>query len=186
MTLAAGSRLGPYEDLSPDGRTLVFVARAPQGNFDIWTLPLPGPSEPVQFLQSPFDKKEVRFSPDGRWLAFISNDSGQGEAYVTPYPGPGEKVRLSSGGARLLRWGRSGNEFFYVSAEGRMISLPVKTSPSLQTGAPVTLFTIPGKQWVSFEVSADGKKFLAVVPEIASDEQPLTVIANWPREAAKR
>ena len=174
------------QDVSPDGRTLVFVQRGPQGTFDIWTVPLVGSRQPTALVQSPFDKKEARFSPDGRFLAFISAESGQSEAYVMPYPGPGEKVRVSSGGARLLQWGRDGRELFYLAADGRLMSLPLRTSPSLATGTPVALFKVEGKPWLSFALSSDGKRFLAVVPEIAADEQPMTVVLNWtagiPRE----
>ena len=96
-----------------------------------------------------------------------------------PYPGPGEKIRVSSGGARLLQWSPDGKELFYLADDGRLMSLPVKTSPSLQTGTPVALFTVRGKPWQSFAPSSDGKKFLAVVPETAADEQPMTVVVNW-------
>jgi Tol biopolymer transport system component len=167
------------QDVSPDGRTLVHVERAAGGNFDIWTLPLPGPGRPAALLQSPFDKKEVRFSPDGRFLAFISNESGQPEAYVMPYPGPGERIRLSSGGARLLQWGRDGKELFFLSADKRLMSLPIRTSPSLQTGTPVQLFKVEGQPWLNFQLSTDGKKFLAVVPQTSAAEQPWTVVVNW-------
>jgi eukaryotic-like serine/threonine-protein kinase len=167
------------QDVSPDGRTLVYVERAASGNFDIWTLPLPGPGRPTALLQSPFDKKEVRFSPDGRFLAFISNESGQPEVYVMPYPGPGEKIRLSSGGARLLQWGRDGKELFYLSSNERLMSLPIRTSPSLQTGTPVALFKLEGQPWVNFQLSIDGKRFLAVVPQSTAAEQPWTVVVNW-------
>ena len=151
-----------------------------QGNFDIWTLPLDGSGPPTVLVESPFDKKEVRFSPDGRFLAFISSESGQAEAYVMPFPGPGEKIRVSSGGARLLQWGRDGKKLFYLAGDGRLMSLPVQTSPSLQTGTPVALFTVQGKPWLSFALSSDGTRFLAVVPESAADEQPMTVVVNWP------
>ena len=167
------------QDVSPDGRTLAYVQRGVQGNFDIWTLPLDGSGPPTVLLESPFDKKEVGFSPDGRFLAFISSESGQAEAYVMPYPGPGEKIRVSSVGARLLHWGPDGKELFYLAGDGRLMSLPVRTSPSLQTGTPVALFTVRGKPWQSFAPSSDGKKFLAVVPETAADEQPMTVVVNW-------
>ncbi len=173
------------QDLSPDGLTLAYVERASSGNFDIWTVPVSGTGKPSSFLQSDFDKKEVRFSPDGRYLAFVANDSGQPEAYVTPFPGPGEKVRLSSGGARLLQWSRDGRALLYVSPDGRMMSLPVQTSPSLRTGTPTALFTIPGRAWLNFRLSNDGKKILAVVPESAADEQPMTVVVNWPATLAK-
>ncbi|MEP6995649.1 MAG: protein kinase, partial [Acidobacteriota bacterium] len=172
------------QDVSPDGSTLVYVERA-AGNFDICTLPLPGPGKPTAVLQSPFDKKEVRFSPDGRFLAFISNESGQAEAYVMPYPGPGQRVRLSSGGARLLQWGRDGKELFFLSADGHLMSLPIRTSPSLQTGTPVRLFKLEGKPWLSFQLSSDGKRFLAVVPQTTADEQPWTVVVNWTSEAGR-
>ena len=173
------------QDLSPDGKTLVYVERAMSGYFDIWTLPLSGPGEPAPFLQSPFDKKEVRFSPDGRFLAFISNESGQAEAYVTPFPGPGEKVRLSSEGARLLQWSRDGKTLYYVAADGRMMALPIATDPTLKTGSPRELFTIAGKPWLNFRVSKDGTRFLAVVPEVAADEQPMTVVVDWPGSLKK-
>ncbi len=167
------------QDVSPDGRTLAYVQRGAQGNFDIWTRPLQGSVQPTVLVQSPFDKKDVRFSPDGRFLAFISTESGQAEAYVMPYPGPGEKIRVSSGGARLLQWGRDGKELFYLSADGRLMALPFRANPTLQTGAPVALFTVEGKPWLNFALSVDGKKFLAVVPETAADEQPMTVVVNW-------
>ena len=167
------------QDVSPDGGTLAYVQRSAQGNFDVWVLPLQGPGKPTALVQSPFDKRDVRFSPDGRFVGFVSNESGQAEVYVMPYPGPGEKTRLSSGGARLLRWSHDGKELLYVSADGHLMSLPIRTSPSLQTGTPVALFAIQGKPWLNFDLSADGKKFLAVVPEVAADEQPLTVVVNW-------
>jgi eukaryotic-like serine/threonine-protein kinase len=173
------------QDVSPDGRTLVYVERAANGIFDIWTLPLSGTDKPTALLQSPFDKKEVRFSPDGRFLAFISNESGHAEVYVMPYPGPGEKMRLSSGGARLLEWGRDGKELIYLSADGRLMSLPIRTGPSLQTGTPVELFRLAGKPWVSFKLSPDGTKFLAVVPEITADEQPWTVVVDWTADVGR-
>ncbi len=167
------------EDLSDDGSTLVYIERTDQRTFDIWTLSLTGASKPTPFLQSPFDKKGVRFSPDGHFLAFVSTESGRAEAYVTPFPGPGQRVRLSSEGASALQWSRDGKELLYVSGDGRMMSVPVRTSPSLQTGSPAPLFAISGKPWLNFEISRDGKRFLAVVPETTADEQPLTVVLNW-------
>jgi Tol biopolymer transport system component len=168
------------QDVSPDGRVLVYVERARSGNFDIWTVPVGGGGEAKPFLQSPFDNKEVRFSPDGRFLAFLAGDSGQAEVYLTPFPGPGEKVRLSSGGARLLQWGRDGKTLYYLAADGRMMALPVQTHPVLRTGNPTAIFTIAGRPWLSFQVSNDGTRFLAVVPESAADEQPMTVVVDWP------
>ena len=167
------------QDVSPDRQTLVYVERTPQSPFDIWALPLSDPGKPIPLLRSPFSKSEVRFSPDGRFLSFISDESSAPEAYVMPYPGPGERVRVSTGGARLARWSRDGRELLYLSTDRRLMSVPVRTAPTLQVGSPVELFKLSGKPWRAFEVAPDGKRFLAVVPDIIAGEQPLTVALNW-------
>ena len=92
------------QDVSPDGRSLVYMEASEHGRFDVWALPLTGGRKPVAFLQAPFNKRDVRFSPDGRYLAMITTESGQPEVYVTAYPGPGERIRVSTGGAQGLRW----------------------------------------------------------------------------------
>ncbi len=172
------------EDVSPDGRTLVFVERTEIGNFDIWTLALDGSAKPVALLQSSFDKHKVRFSPDGRFVAFTSNEAGRPEVYVMAFPGPGESVRVSEGGAGLLRWGRDG-ALYYLSGDGRFITVPVRTSPLLQVGAPTTLFTVGTRSWIDFDLSPDAQRILAIVPEIVGDESPLNVVVNWAPESGK-
>ncbi len=166
------------EDISPDGKTLFYTERTATTPFDIWALPLSPRGAPVRLLGSRFSKSQVRLSPDGRFLSFVSDESGQPEAYVMPYPGPGEKSRVSSGGARLLRWSRDGRELLCLSADQRFLSVPVRTSPTLAIGAPRELFRLEGKPWSSFEPSPDGKLILAVVPDLIADEQPLTVVVN--------
>ena len=144
-----------------------------------------GGGKPVALLQSPFLKGDVRFSADGRSLAMITGESGQSEVYVTAYPGPGERTRVSTGGARDLRWSRDGRELLYLSADGHMMSVPVRTSPSPELGAPTALFELKGAIWAGFDVSPDGKRFLAIVPKIVADDLPLTVVANWASEVRK-
>jgi Tol biopolymer transport system component len=173
------------EDVSPDGRSLVYRESSGQGWFDVWALDLSGGGKPVALLQSPFSKDDVRFSPDGRFLAMITDESGQSEVYVTAYPGPGERIRVSTGGARGLRWSRDGRELLYLSADGHMMSVPVKTSSSPELGAPTALFELKGSIWAAFDVSPDGKRFLAIVPKIVADDLPLTVVANWASEVHK-
>ncbi|HQR46028.1 MAG TPA: hypothetical protein PK598_08440, partial [Thermoanaerobaculia bacterium] len=167
------------QDVSPDGATLVYTERTAATPSDIWTLPLAGVGKPAPLLKSPFSKSGVRFSPDGRFLSFVSDESGRPEAYLMPYPGPGERTRVSAGGARLVRWNRDGRELFYVSPDRKLISVPVRTSPSLWLGSPTVLFETGGKpDWTTFDVSPDGKKFFANVPEVVASEQPLTVVVN--------
>ncbi len=166
------------EDVSPDGKTLFYTERTATAPFDVWALPLSPRGPPVRLLHSPFSKSDVRLSPDARFLSFISDESDRPEAYVMPYPGPGEKTRVLSGGARLLRWSRDGRELFCLTADLRFISVPIRTSPALAIGAPRVLFQLHGRPWSSFEAAPDGKRILAVVPDLIADEQPLTVIVN--------
>ncbi len=173
------------QDVSPDGRSLAYIESSGHGWFDVWALDLSGGGKPVALLQSPFDKGYVRFSADGRSVAMITGESGQSEVYVTAYPGPGERIRVSTGGARGLRWSREGRELLYLSADGHMMSVPVRTSPSPELGAPTALFELKGSIWAGFDVSPDGKRFLAIVPKIVADELPLTVVANWASEVRK-
>jgi serine/threonine protein kinase len=188
-------RFSLAQDVSPDGKSLVYTRLGERGAFDVWMLPLSGGGKPTPLLESAFNKREVRFSPDGRFFAMISSESGRPEVYVTSFPGPGERVRVSTGGARHLRWSRDGRELFYISSDQRLISVPVRTSPALELGAATPLFSLQrGGSEVGaldrgitsgFDVSADGKRFLIVFPEVIADELPLTVIANWPAEAGK-
>jgi len=84
-------------------------------------------------------------------------------------------------GASQARWSRHSHELFYLSFDGRIVSVPVRTEPSLDVGASATLFTPKGRwPWTDFDVAPDGKRFLAVVPQLSANEQPLTVILNWP------
>jgi len=167
------------QDVSPDGRSLVYMEATEHGRFDLWTFPLDGAGRPVPFLRAPFRKLAARFSPDGRYLAMITAESGQPDVYVTPYPGPGERIRVSTGGAAGLRWGRDGGLLF-VSGDNRLMSIPIRTAPSLQIGVPKELFALKEKwPWLDFDVSHDGKRILAIVPEVVGDELPLNVVVNW-------
>jgi len=182
---APGEEFQIAQDVSPDGRSLVYMEASEHGWFDLWALPLGGGGKPVAFLRAPFHKRAARFSPDGRYLAMISAESGRQEVYVTPYPGPGERIRVSTGGARSLRWRRDG-ELLFLSGDNRVMTVPIRTTPSLRIGAPAELFPLKEKSaWLDFDVSPDGKRFLAIVPEVVADELPLNVIVNWTPEAGK-
>ena len=126
------------------------------------------------------------FSPDGRAVAFLSSESGRQEAYVAPFGSPGEKVRVSTDGANLLRFSRDGTELFYLSPDGRLIAVQIRTVPSVEPGEPRTLFRLaPGPGWQNFDVAPDGR-FLAVVSEVSGSAQPATVVVNWTAEAPKK
>jgi Tol biopolymer transport system component len=184
--LLPAGRFQIAQDVSPDGKTLLYSERGENGVFDLWTVPLSG-GKPVPFLLSPGNKGEARFSPDGAFVALTSTESGRPELYVTAYPGPGERIRVSTGGAAHPRWNRNGQELLYLSDDRRLMSIPVRTSPSLELGNPAPLFPLSGKWlWMDFGLSPDGRRFLAVVPEVVANELPLTVVANWTAELPKK
>ena len=187
--------IGSYQrrpiDVSPDGHTLLFTERTARGTFNIFTLPLDGPARPSALFGSRFNENDPRFSRDGRSMSFTSDESGRFEVYVAPIPPTGGKTLVSAGistGIELqggARWSRDGRELFYVSADRRLMAVPVRTTPTLEVGTPVPLFTLQGRAWSDFAVSGDGKRFLAVVPQAFAGEQPLTVILNWTAEVRR-
>jgi serine/threonine-protein kinase len=124
----------------------------------------------------------ARFSPDGRFVAFESDASGRIEVYVAPFP-TGAKVRVSAGGGVSSRWSRDGRELFYMSTDGHLVVVPVRTRPSLELGTPVSLF-MSGEmaKRADFDVSPDGKRFIAVV---SGAEAPVAVIHHWTSDVGR-
>jgi Tol biopolymer transport system component len=143
-------------------------------------LPLSGDPTPIDVTQTPFGETDGRFSPDGRWVALVSNETGQAEVYVQPFPGPGPKSRISVGGGTAPRWRRDGSELFYLARENVLTAVSIVRSESrFESGPPRTLFTLATTS--TYEPSPDGQRFL--VTAVVSDASPITVILNWkPRE----
>ncbi len=174
------------EDVSPDGRVLIFTQRGQRGDHDVWTLPLVGRGQPSPLLSSAADEVDVRISGDGRFVSFTSDESGRPEVYLAPFPKALVRTRVSSDGGSMARWGQNGREIVYLSADGRLVSVPVRTAPALELGEPRTLFALKdARRWVGFDMSPDGQRFLATVPEAIATEQPYTVIVNWPAELGR-
>ena len=173
------------EDVSPDGRTLVFVERTETGNFDIWTLALDGSAKPVALLQTSFEKHKVRFSPDGRFVAFISNEAGRPEVYVMAFPGPGERVRVSRGrgGAAALGPRRRALLPFGRRALHHRAGAHVARSPG--RGRRRRSSRSRAGRGSTSTLSPDAQRILAIVPEIVGDESPLNVVVNWAPESGK-
>ena len=156
----------------------MFAERVSYGAWDLFTIPTAGgPVTPL--LTTPFDEIDLRLSPDGRFAAFVSNEPGRAEVYVAPFPNLGQRTRVTQDGARTPRWSRDGRELFYLTADRRLVAVPVRPGASLELGAPRTLFALQGKYaWATYDVAPDGR-FLAIVPEALASEQPLTVVVNW-------
>jgi len=124
---------------SPDGKTLVYVQGLERGS-DLWTLSLAeGERKARPFLQTPSHERAGPLSPDGRWLAYLSDETGRAEVYVQPFPGRGGKWQVSTDGAFTLRWARSGRELFYRSGN-RVMVVDVSSTPTFKAGTPKLLF----------------------------------------------
>jgi eukaryotic-like serine/threonine-protein kinase len=147
-------------------------------------LRLDGPRRPTPLMTSTFNERGLRFSPpDGRIVTFTSDESGRAEVYVAPWPALSARTRVSSGGGSAAQWSRDGRELYYASADGYLMSVSIHTQPSLEIGVPLRLFQMQGKWfWRDFDLSPDGKKFLAIVPQVMANEQPLTAVLNWPAQ----
>lgn len=175
--LPQGRRMQGTDDVSPDGRWLAYEERTDRGTFNLWTLPLTGTATPSLVRESPFSETQFRFAPDSDHYLYLSDESGREEVYMSQLSGAGKTI-VSTGGAFDARWTRDGREIVYVSPDLKMMAVPVRTSPTVSLGTPAALFAVANKRWVSFDVSADGTRFLVIVPEVNANEQPLTAFLN--------
>jgi Tol biopolymer transport system component len=167
------------EDVSRDGRLLAYLNQIETSAFNIRLLPLDGEREPVRWLPTPFNQSSPRFSPDGLWIAYESDESGSREVYVALTKGAGEKRRISREGGRQPRWSQDGRELYYVSSRGTLAAVPVTPGPKWTAGAPTSLFRIDA-EIENYDVTPDGSRFLICTPVEKSPESPLRVILNWP------
>jgi len=166
---------------SSDGKFILYYngsANSPTGN-DLWVLPLDGDRKPVPVVKEPFNQVFGQFSPDGRWVAYMSNESGPIEIYVTPFPGPGDKVRVSTEGGVAPQWRRDGSELFYSAPSDALMAATVDGKGSRFAVIKTTaLFT---KRLVGngYGVSADGQRFLLNTEVEQTAPSPITVVVNW-------
>ncbi len=174
-------------DWSPDGRFLSFSTLGnPQTRRDLWVLPLEENAEPVPFRQTEFSEWNGRFSPDGRWKAYVSDESGRPEVYVTPFPGPGRRWQVSTEGGTRPYWRREGNEIVYLDLDRSLVAAAVDGSgTSFQVSRVSNLFEIiPATPWGQYVPSSDLQRFLVNSASGAVSEAPLTLVLNWTAELA--
>ena len=172
------------EDVSRDGRFLVYVNQLGTTTWSIRLLPLQGDRRPVEWLRSGFNQTSPRFSPDGRWIAYESDESGEAEVYAAQTEGGGEKRRLSPAGGRRPHWRRDGRELYYIAPGDTLMALPVSPGQTLEVGAPAPLFR--GESEIEeYDVTPDGTRFLVSTPAQKLRESPIRVILNWPATLKK-
>ena len=163
--------------VTPDGEQLIFSQAGGNDLWGIWSVSLKGDSAPQPVVVSKYSQSVGDLSPDGRFIAYISNESGQRDAYVRSIAPQAEPVRVSTNGVVALRWSRGGQEIYYTSPDRHLFAVSVKTTPTLEIGIPRMLFSLPAEGWRAFDVSSDGR-FLAAVQQVSYATAPLEVVVN--------
>jgi len=172
-------------DWSADGRFIAYSNRDPATGWDIWILPL-DTRKPKPLVRTPYNEHSATFSPDGRFIAFASEQSGQLEVYVQPASGQGERRRVSVAGGTTPRWRGDGRELFYLSPDKSIVAVAVSGGDQPEFGAPTPLFKNPAIVWkasgniaASYDASPDGQTFVinTVAPEVPVE--PIQVVLNW-------
>ena len=127
-------------DWSSDGRFIIFQAYAPKTGSDVWVLPLSGDMKPYPMLETEFEEAQGFFSPDGRWFAYVSNESGRSEVYVQSFPQTGGKWLISTAGGAQPQWRGDGKELFYIAPDKTLMAVDINAGVSLETSTPKALF----------------------------------------------
>ena len=179
--------LGKFpSDWSPNGRFILYIAGGVAiARSDLWVLPLFGNTKPFPFLETPFIETRGRFSPDGRWVAYVSDESGQLEVYVARFPEPAEKRRVSTAGGLWPRWRRDGKEIVYVTPANTLTAATVNgAGATFEVGAVRTLFAVRPRPMVTlgdypYDISADGQRFLVNTLAEGAASSAISLVVNW-------
>jgi eukaryotic-like serine/threonine-protein kinase len=185
--LLSGTKRLAALDASRDGKYLLYEDLDPSSAADLWVLPLSGERKPFPFIKTNYMETSARFSPDGHWVAYASNESGNYEIYVQSFPATGQAIRISSEGGIDPRWRRDGRELFFVSSDGWLMATDVKTEGSFSAGVPKPLFRFSGSTQTnrrSYWPRPDGKRFLVMTMSDTSAAQ-IRVTVSW-TEALKK
>jgi dipeptidyl aminopeptidase/acylaminoacyl peptidase len=166
---------------SPDGRYLVYHMVAPETQSDIWVLPLVGERKPQALFQTKAVEWGGKVSPDGNWMAYVSNESGGYEVYVTQFPRPVRSWRISTNGGEQPNWRGDGKELYFV-AGNKLMAVSVTLGTAVQVGTPQPLFEIEGTQYAP---SKDGQRFLVPVVTEKAPAPPSNVVLNWTADLQK-
>lgn len=166
-------------DWSRDGRFAIFENIDAHTRYDVWVLPLSGDRKPFPFLQTESRELNGKLSPDGRWLAYQSDETGRPEVYVQTFPGQEGKWQVSATGGTRPVWRRDGKELFFISADDRLMAVDVKSGVRFEHGVPKPLFEARTPSYATFDVSRDGKRFLMANLLDQGATQAMTVVINW-------
>jgi Tol biopolymer transport system component len=165
--------------ISPDGRHLAFSTTPEETAFDIWMLPLEDGGEPFPFIATPSREEWARFSPDGRWVAYQSNETGREEIYITSFPVQDRRVQVSIDGGQYPRWGTDGKELFFMALDDSVMVAGVSaTGSGIEVGEPELLFSLSVPAYGNYD--ALGDRLLIETELEGRDRSPLALVLNWP------
>jgi hypothetical protein len=181
-------------DWSAADKTLVYQSLDRMTKWDLWLMPTAG--APTPFLRTPFNETSGRISPDGRWMAYVSDESGTPEVYVTSYPSARGKWSISLHGGNAPEWRSDGKELFFVAPNRQLMTVPVtvvNVGATFDAGRAQALFDVPTLQFGAtglfndwqYAASADGQRFLVRVPVSETRVPSATVVLNWSSEIRK-
>jgi Tol biopolymer transport system component len=181
-----GTVNGWATDWSPDGKFVLYQRPGDETGQDLWMAPQSTaasgePQKPSAYLASPFNEANGVFSPDGRWIAYESDESGRPEVYVQGFPLTNQKVQISSGGGTDAAWSKNGGELFYLAADRNLTAVPYRsTAATFEPGVGKVLFPVPGN-FVrrSYAVTGDGRRFLIGKSVDEDISEPISVVLNW-------
>jgi Tol biopolymer transport system component len=183
LFIKMGTPTGWATSWSRDGRFVIYQVPGAKTGYDLWVAPQFGDRKPFPYLQTQFNEGEGAFSPDGRWVAYVSNESGRNEIYVQAFPLSGAKFQISTGGETEPTWRNDGSELFYRSSDGNLMAVPVKSGATFAAGVPKSLFPVRvaagGVGRHNYAVSNDGQRFLVAGGAGGEKSVPLTVVLNW-------
>jgi len=169
--------------VSTDGRFVTYTNTDTKGNTkqDLWILPLFGDGKPFPFLQTQADELSAQFSPDGHWIAYVSDESNNNQIYIAPFPGPGGKWQVSRNGGTEPRWRGDGKELFYLAPDNKMMAVAVNAKESsleIANAQPLFEARLATTVGSHYDVTRDGKRFLIDVAGEGSSA-PITLVVNW-------
>lgn len=166
----------------PDG-AVVYDDQSPETNNDLMVMPPEGKGEPRVLLRTPFNELGPEPSPDGRWVAYLSDETGRAEVYVRSSGGSPEQWQISTGGGEQPRWRGDGKELFFTTPDGKLMATPIETHPAFRPGTPKVLFTLPeppNRLLPLFEdVTPDGNRFLLNLPTESAASVGFRVVLHW-------
>jgi serine/threonine protein kinase len=189
LVLASGRGNIYVDDWSRDGKYLIYEAdNGAETKLDIMVLPLTGERKPYPYVWSQFNETHARLSPDGRWLAYVSDESGRAEVYVQSFPDPSGKWQISVAGGDQPQWSDDGKELYYMAVDRNLMSVPISSASGFEAGRPVVLF--PTRTQISsltddrntYAPNRDGTKFLISTLVDDRNAHPLTLVLNWASE----